>query len=181
MKSAACDISANWKIMTSATGSPSGRATAALRVVWPAPSIRGDACGKDRVWQTHTLDLFRHATPVSGRSFHCSESLIAVNYAGRKLCGAVTRSRARSHDRRPANARHGCCCSSARTSRACRWKSSDQSRACGVCKRRCAHGSPASCRIGSATRWACAGLHRRRSARAAGSALIDVRMRWAGL
>jgi hypothetical protein len=58
LKSAACDISANWKIMTSATGSPSGRATAALRVVWPAPSIRVAMLAAGSSVAKHTRSIF---------------------------------------------------------------------------------------------------------------------------
>src|SRR5262245_34940372 len=53
----------------------------------------------DRVWQDAHALFFSTCGARFGRSFHCSDSSIAVNYAGRALCGAVTRSRARSHDR----------------------------------------------------------------------------------
>ena len=147
MKSAACDISANWKIAASSDRIALGRRDGgAARGLAGTIDPCGDACGRIECGK-HTRSIFFDMRRPFRPLVSLQRSLIAVNYAGRKLCGAVTRSRARSHDRAGQRTRATDAAAHLR-GRAGPADGSHQTRAeLAASASGAAHGSPASCRI----------------------------------
>jgi len=69
LKSAACDISALENHDFSDRIALGRRDGGAARGLAGTIDPCGDACGRIECGKTHTLDLFRHATPVSAARF----------------------------------------------------------------------------------------------------------------
>src|SRR5262245_64752785 len=69
LKSAACDISANWKNHDFGDRiARAGATSACVRSGRHHRTVRRSLC-RIECGKTHTLDLFRHAAPVSGARF----------------------------------------------------------------------------------------------------------------